>query len=1110
MKKNRNENGLLRRALWTMLFMLFSVGIYAQDITVKGSVVDQNGEPVIGASVKAIGAKMGTVTNMDGEFLIKCPANSQLEVSYIGFTPKTITAGSGNGNFNIVLEEEVNGLNEVVVTALGIKKDARKVGYAVSQVSAAELTKTGSPSIGTALYGKATGVQIKTAPGGPTGAISINVRGLSSITQTNQPLVILDGVPVHNEEVNAGDYWAVQRSRSNALTNINPEDIENISILKGAAATAQYGSEGANGVVLITTKTGKGKQGFGVDFNMSLTGNFVAYMPEYQTEYGPGNAPQSRNSSYDDEGFVTYTDRNGKQVKGVANGSAYWGPKYDGREVYFYDGTMRKYEAITSNPWKDVFRTGFDQQYNLALTNSNDKGHLRFSYTFMKSIPTQYNSDYDRHNFSLNGTHNVLKNLKFDYSVSYMSERVKNRPYRIARLTSNFGGMFGAFDDIEYLRTHTMTAAGYQNRIWSSSTHENPAEGWGYNPGCGAIIDEYYWNIFGREQFENNNRLIAKIAPSWEIVPGVTLKASVATDQTFNKIELKERTKTSYMFGDYDGYYGNQNDRYSIIYGDVMAMLDKMLTDKLNLSAYVGWSGRREEMNNVSAGTNGGLSIENWFSLNASVKDARPSNKIQKLLKTAWYGDFTLGWDNWAYLEGTLRNEKTSTLAGGNRSFWYPSINGSIIISELMKDARPNWLDYGKVRASYGVVGLAPEIYQAAIGYTHGAASGYIYDIQPSSVGNNAIKPEKTYEWELGLEGKFFKNRLGFDLAYYHKTVKDQILQTTQAISSGANSILMNVGELESKGLELSLYGTPLETKDWRVDLRGNIAWNTNKVKKLADGVPYIQHWNKDNGAIYLRSYEGEKLGDLYAYSVATDDSGNPIVDADGFYKLTDTPVKVGNVMPKYTGGFGGTVTYKNLFFDFSLDFRKGGAIFNMPYEYLMGRGSIKESLEYHTGDYTYYVDNGAVVPATTAPAGKVLYNDGVILPGVKQTGVDVDGNPIYATNDIMISNMRYANWTYNWGTEAPTRYDVSVFENSYVKVRELVLGYNFPKSITSKFACSALQLSVYARNPFYIYKNLPIFDAEATDATNWMDQAWIGGTTATARSFGFSLRASF
>ena len=181
-----------------------------------------------------------------------------------------------------------------------------------------------------------------------------------------------------------------------------------------------------------------------------------------------------------------------------------------------------------------------------------------------------------------------------------------------------------------------------------------------------------------------------------------------------------------------------------------------------------------------------------------------------------------------------------------------------------------------------------------------------------------------------------------------------------------------------------------------------------------------------------------------------------------------------------------------------------------MPYEYLMGRGSIKESLEYHTGDYTYYVDNGAVVPATTAPAGKVLYNDGVILPGVKQTGVDVDGKPIYATNDIMISNMRYANWTYNWGTEAPTRYDVSVFENSYVKVRELVLGYNFPKSITSKFACSALQLSVYARNPFYIYKNLPIFDAEATDATNWMDQAWIGGTTATARSFGFSLRASF
>ncbi|MBR6842643.1 MAG: SusC/RagA family TonB-linked outer membrane protein [Prevotella sp.] len=1100
MEKERSFLSSHLRACLMAMCLLFATAISAQNVTVKGTVSDQNGDPIIGATVKVDKAQSGTVTNYDGDFQLSCREGANLVVSYIGYTTKTVTATSAQ-KMQIVLEEEATALTEVVVTALGIKKDSRKVGYAISSVDASELIKTASPTIGTALYGKATGVEIKTAPGGATGAISINVRGLSSITGSNQPLIILDGVPIHNEEVNAGDYWAVQRSQSNALTNINPEDIENISILKGAAATAQYGSEGANGVVIITTKTGKGKNGFGVEFNASLTGNWVAYMPEYQTEYGPGNAPQSRGTAYDAEGFVTYTDRNGNLVKGVANGSAYWGPKYDGREVYFYDGKMRKYEAINSNPWSDIFRTGVDQQYNLALTNSNDKGNLRFSYTYLNSLPTQYNSNYDRHNFSLNGTYNVLKNVKLDYSVNYMVENVKNRPYRIARLTANFSGMFGAFDDIPYIRDHTVTTAGYKNRVYNASNHENPAEGWAYSLGCSALVDEYYWNIFGREQFETNNRLIAKIAPSWEIIPGLTLKASLATDLISNKIELEEHTETSTAFGDYSGYYRNESNRYSIVYGDVMAMFDKNLTDKLNLSAYIGWSGRREDMNYLSSGTNGGLSVENWFHLNASVKTPSTSQTRRELLKTAWFGDITLGWDNWAYLEATLRNEKSSTLAKGNRSFWYPSVNASIVISELLKDNCPSWLDYGKVRASYGVVGLAPSIYQAAMGFNHGSASGYIFDVQPTAVGNDAIKPEKTYEWEFGIEGKFLNNRLGFDVAFYHKTIKDQILQTTQAITSGASSILMNVGELESKGLEIALNGTPLKTKDWRIDLRFNIAFNTNKVKKLADGLDRLEHWNKDNGAIYLYSFPGEKMGDIYAYDIATDANGNKIVDSDGFYKMTDTPVKVGNAMPKYTGGFGASVAWKDLFLDFSLSFRKGGAVFNMPYEYLMGRGSIKESLEYHTGDHTYYVDGGKVVPASTAPAGYVLYNDGVILPGVKE-----DGTP----NDIVISNMRYANWTYNWGTDAPTIYSPSVFENTYVKVREIVLGYSLPKSFVEKFRCQNLQLSVYARNPFYIYKNLPIFDAEATDATGWIDQAWIGGSTATSRSFGISLRASF
>jgi TonB-linked SusC/RagA family outer membrane protein len=1089
----------------TGILMFLIASVYAQDISVGGSVKDANGEPVIGATINVEGTKTATVTNADGMYIIKCSPKASLIINYIGYESQKVPVG-GKSSVNVVLKETSTNLTEVVVTALGIKKDARKVGYAISSVNADELVKTASPTLGTALYGKAAGVTIKTAPGGAAGAISINVRGLSSITGTNQPLIVLDGVPIHNGEANNSDYWSSQRVNSNGLADINPEDIASISILKGAAATAQYGSEGASGVVMITTKTGKSSRGVGVDFNASWTGNYVAYMPEYQTTYGPGAAPQSRaGNGADANGFYTIKDRNGVEHKYVT-GTSYWGPKYDGSDVLYYDGTVRKYNAISSDPYSNLFRTGFDQQYNVAITNSTDKSNFRFSYTYYNSLPNQYNSNFSKHNFSLTGSYNILNNVKFDYSVNYLTEHIKNRPYRMYRLLCNFAGMFGAFDDVSWIRNHAMTSAGYRNRVYSSGDIDNPAEGFEYDfSSRSGLVDEYLWNIFGKEQIESNNRLIAKVAPSWEIIPGLTLKASLATDFTSDKIENKNHTETALAFGNATGGYQLQNNRYTIVYGDVLLYYDKNLTDKINLSAYAGWSGRKEKSYNLNSYTVDGLSVENWFNLNASKSTPRTGMDEINLLKTAWYGDVTLSYDNWAYLEGTLRNEKSSTLYMDNNSFWYPSVNASVVFSELLKEKKPTWLDYGKIRASYGIVGLAPEIYAATVAYNQGTASGYVYNEQPMAVGNNGIKPERTYEWEFGLEGKFLNNRAGFDLSYYSKDVKDQILRTTTASSTGGTSILMNVGEYTSKGVELELYGTPYMTKDWRIDVRGNIAWNWNKIKKLADGVERLEHKRWDNGAAYLYSMVGGSIGDFYAYAPKEDAQGNKIVGSDGFYELTSEPVKVGNTMPKYTGGFGFTVTYQNVYLDVSLDYRCGGSVFNMPYEYMMGRGSLTENMEYRDADHggqTYYLGSDNMpVAASTAPTGKTLYDDGIILPGVKEDGTK---------NDIMISADRMYNWTYNWGTEAPTYYSHSIFKNSYVKVREIVLGYNFPKSIISKFGCQKLQLSAYARNPFYIYKNLPIFDAEATDATSWIEQSWIGGSTVTTRSFGVSLRVSF
>ena len=1103
--------GLPAGAAYAETHPIETIEIVQQSSAATGTVVDATGEPLTGASVIVKGTTKGAMVDNDGKFSIAGVKQGQtLRVSFIGYVAQEV---KWEGQpLNIVLEEDNNALGEVVVTAMGIKKDAKKLGYSVSTIKSDELTTTASPNLGTALYGKAAGVRIQTAPGGAAGAITVNVRGLSSITGTNQPLIVIDGVPIHNGDTNNSDYWGSQRTQSNGLADINPEDIENLSILKGAAASALYGSEAANGVVMITTKSGKGASGIGVDFNASVTGNLVAYMPTYQTTFGPGTFTENRlgNSNYDEDGFYYREDRHGNRQMAYAGTTQYFGPRYDANKTLLYfDGTQRPYDVINENPWKEVFRTGIDQQYNIGITKGGEKGNMRFSYTYLNSRPNQYNSNFKKHNFSLTGSYSVLDNVKLDYTVNYLHQDIKNRPYRMARLTSNFGGMFGPYDDVAYLREHAVTQAGYMNRTWSSAQHENPEEGWEFYPNCGAVVDEYFWNILGREQYENNNRLIASVTPSWEIIKGLTLRGRAATDLTFEGIELQEHNDKALTFGN-SGYYKTQNNRYSIVYGDIMLMFDRQLTENFGLQFNVGWQGREEQMSNVWANTDGGLTVENWFHLNASKNTVRGGQQVQSFLKTAWLGTLTFQIARWGFLEGTVRQEKISTLAKDNNSFFYPSINASVLLNELVENC-PTWWNYGKARLSYGIVGNAPEIYKATQAYTQASASGFVYNAIGGSVGNNLIQPEKKYEWEIGLEGKFLGNRLGFEASYYNARIKDQILQTTMPYSAGGTSILMNIGELHNQGFELSVYGTPVRVGDWKWDLRANIAWNRNEVTKLNEGVDHIDHKNWDNGSLYLRSFVGGMMGDFYSLAPATDENGNYIINSDGLYKLTNDWVKVGNAMPKLTGGFATDLTWREWTLGISLDFRVGGAVWNQPYQYMMGRGAIKESLDFRgveNGGLLYYVNDANelvhIASAAEAPAGKKVYDDGMILDGVREDGTK---------NTQLISAGKYYVYTYNWGGYDPsdvTYYSHSVFDNSYVKVREITLGYSFPKRLIEKFHCKNLSLSVFARNPFYIYKNLPILDAESTDATSWIEQSYVGNSSATTRSFGASLRVSF
>lgn len=1124
--------------LLLILAMCFSGSVFAtesqafginsinqQKRKVTGTVMDDYG-PVIGASISVKGTSIGTITDFDGKFSVDVNDDQVLVISFIGYETQEIRIGE-QSNLTVYMKGDTQALDEVVVTALGIKKDAKKLGYAVSTIAAGELTKTSSQNLGSALYGKASGVRIQTAPGG-SGAISINVRGLNSITGNNQPLIVVDGVPIRNGNANEDGYWTDQRINSNGLADINPEDIETLSILKGASASALYGSEAANGVVMITTKTGRGTKGFGVDVSASLTADFVAYMPEYQTTFGPG-VPVNSRSGYKTvggvdnpgwaEGWYVRTDRNGNVQNSVMTATGQFGPRYDGSDILYYDGTIRKYQSYGSNPWKDIFRTGINQQYNVAITNATDKSNFRLSYTYNDNLPTQYNSNYKKHNFNLTGTYNITNTLKVDYMANYIIQDIKNRPYRISRLTNNFSGMFSAFDDIDYLKKSTITSLGYGNMPYTNNMNLTPDEGYEWElavnrfAGYYAADNEtsYLWNIYKNNQYETNNRLIASIAPSWTIIDGLVLRGRIATDYTTEKSESKNSTVQSLAYMN-SGYYGLTNRRYETVFGDIILSYNKDLTDKIDLSAMVGWTGRTETVFVSTVGTSKGISVVDWFHLNASVGTKESEMTKKEYLKTAWFGTLGFSYDNWAYLEGTARQEKISTLTKGNNSFFYPSVNASIVYTELMKDKKPLWFDYGKIRASYGVVGNAPEIYRAAQAYTQNTAGGYIYNTVDKKVGNETIKPEKKFEWELGLEGKFFGNRLGFDLSFYTNTVKDQILEATMPSSAGGTSILLNIGELKNKGFELSLYGTPICIRDFSWELRTNLSWYKNEVTRLMDGIDRITHWDMDGTSAAMYSFVGRPMGDIYAYAPLTDENGNKIVDSStGFYKLTDEPVRVGNAMPKFTGGFATTLTYKDFFLDTSLDYRVGGAVMNTPYQYLMSRGSLVQSMANRDaahGGLTYYLDaNDKCVPysGTVGPNGEKVYDNGMILKGVKEDGT---------ANDIMIGSDYWYNTAYGWGGpgngSSMRYYSHSVFDNTYIKVRELSIGYNLPAKLLSKFACRSLQVSLYGRNLFYIYKKMPGFDAEATDATSWIEQTRLGGSTATTRSFGVSLRASF
>lgn len=503
------------------LALLFAGSAGAQETkTIKGMVRDVTGEPLIGASVIEKGTNNGVITDVDGNFTLTVPADATLSIAYMGYATREIHLAKRKkqGDLRVTLREDSQQLKEVVVTAMGIKKDTKRLGYAVSTIESDEIVKAGATNFASAMYGKAPGIRITQTQGGSAGAVSINVRGLTSITGNNQPLIILDGVPIRNggtgKSTDFAEFGNDGQIRSNGLVDINPEDIESVSVLKGASATALYGSEAANGAVVITSKRAKSGK-LTVDFTAQVTANLPAYLPKVQTVYGPGRY-NTEYSDYEKQtgGFYQRT-MNGESYRSLYNTTMSFGPKYDGSDVLYWDGKMRPYLPATDNPWKELFRTGWNQTYNLAISQGTETSSNRFSYTFMGETPNSLTGSFTKHNFKLTGSYKPARTLNIEYSLNYIVQDVKDRPQTSLNLYGSFSNMFSSFMDIPYLKQSYVTSLGYRNTYAGGDATLTPDESWAYDPGYLNGVSNMLWNMYHHHSKETENRLIGMIRPTW-------------------------------------------------------------------------------------------------------------------------------------------------------------------------------------------------------------------------------------------------------------------------------------------------------------------------------------------------------------------------------------------------------------------------------------------------------------------------------------------------------------------------------------------------------------------------------------------------------------------
>lgn len=1082
--------------LVSLLFLCFQVA-NAQTKTVSGVVKSaEDGETMPGVNVFVKGTTQGTITDIDGNFTLKVPEDATaLVFSFVGMISQEIAIGTQT-TFNVTMEPETTDLEEVVVTALGITKAEKAVGFATSVVKSDELQAVPRANVSEALAGRVAGVSVAATSTEPGAATSISIRGCSSLTGNNEPLWVIDGVPIQTTTVESHNGDGVKGAGSN---NINQDDIESMNILKGAAATALYGSRAANGVIIITTKNGsKAKRGFEVEANAGVQMSRVANLPQMQNKFGQG------------WNGIRTLDENGS-----------WGPVMDGSwRVYGaeYENAqlMQEFKAVKNNV-KNFFETGFTKNYGIGVSGRslNEEGqvastyYLSYSRTSDDGIIPGSKDKYERNTIAMRGSHVCNQYIKFSSSINLATSRTSSVP--TDQGTTVIDGL--------YEMPRNISIADLQDL---SSPFNTPL----------AYFTEYgitnpYWAIKNNYEVMNQKKLFGKIQA--DITPMQDLNFTYRFG--FDYLDYDDKAAEAKITADNPTTSGDNTDLGSVyaqyhreyeINHDIIASYNKKF-GAIDMSAVVG-SNINEHFFTELEAEGSDLTIESgwWHMANAGTqKPAKEKQEKRRLV--GLFADINLSYNDLIYLDITGRNDWSSTLPKGNNSFFYPGVTASFLFTTLLNDDVKKYITFGKVRAAFGKTGNDADPYKTSKTFVSGYADAiYTSEVTKfpmnngtnsyktqNTLGSSDLRPEMTTEWELGTEMKFLNNRIGLDLSYYNRNTDDQIMTLKCEPAVGYTYITRNYGKVSNKGIELMLDFTPVKTKDWEWDVTVNYNKNVNKVIELPaelNGEYAIQAFSTSNSAVYMKAIVGESMGQFYTYRTQyVDDAGNlkydynadgkltsnkefkgnghMVVDDQGLPVMTTDVVATGkSAMNKWTGGVSSSLRWKDLTLSGAFDIRMGGYMFSRTSDLMRFTGN---------GISSTYNDRQAFV----IPNSMVLDSE--------------SGEYVENTTPLTLYNGGIQDWYDLGGNEGGEGF---LINRSFIKLRNVSLSYDIPKNLVSKIGLQNVRLSAVASNLFTWTPASNCFIDPDVSSYGTGLEGMFGElySTPTSRRFGFNIQVKF